>query len=134
MKTKYGEIEEYITKDRSIIRELMHPDEHGSSTQAVKKQAAKNQSVKNQSLAEATVPVGVATTLHKHMLTEELYHITVGKGLMTLDEKQFDVIVGDTICIPPGMPHCIKNTGSTDLKILCCCSPAYSHDDTKLLD
>ena len=73
MKTILGETEKYITKDGSIIRELMHPDEHVSSIF----------SVKNQSLAEATVPAGVATVLHKHALTEELYHITSGKGLMT---------------------------------------------------
>ncbi len=123
MKTKHDEIKKFVTKDGSIIRELMHPDEHGST----------NHCVKNQSLAEATVPVGVATVLHKHTLTEELYHITSGKGLMTLDVKQFDVSVGDTICISPGTAHCIKNTGNNDLKILCCCSPAYSHDDTILI-
>ena len=123
MKTQFDMIEGYVTKDGSIIRELMHPNEHGSS----------KHSVRNQSLAEATVPVGVSTALHKHTLTEELYHIASGKGLMTLGEKQFDVTTGDTICIPPGTAHCIKNTGSVDLKIMCCCSPAYSHEDTVLL-
>ena len=107
MKTILGETEKYITKDGSIIRELMHPDEHVSSIF----------SVKNQSLAEATVPAGVATVLHKHALTEELYHITSGKGLMTLGKEQFTVSVGDTVCIPPRTPHCIKNTGNKDLKI-----------------
>ena len=123
MKTRYNKIEQFITKDKSIIRELMHPDKNG----------AESHNVKNQSLAEATVPVGEVTTLHKHTLTEELYHITSGKGLMTLGKNQFDVAVGDTICIPPGTPHCIKNTGSNNLRILCCCSPAYSHGDTELL-
>jgi len=88
---------------------------------------------KNQSLAEATVPVGKATVLHKHGLTEELYHITSGQGLMTLGDKLFAVTVGDTICIPPGTAHCIKNTGGNKLIIMCCCSPAYSHEDTELL-
>ena len=124
MKTQYDTIGEYITKDGSIIRELMHPDEHSGP----------GRNVKNQSLAEATVLVGVATALHKHTLTEELYHITSGKGLMTLDVKQFGVTVGDTICIPPGTAHCIENTGSQDLIILCCCSPPYSHEDTTLID
>lgn len=27
-----------------------------------------------------------------------------------------------------------KNTGKTPLKILCCCSPAYSNEDTELLE
>jgi len=123
MKTKYDEAEQFITKDGSIIRELMHPDKHGGASH----------NVKNQSMAEATVPVGAATMLHKHVLTEELYHITSGKGVMTLGDNQFDVAVGDTICISPGTPHCIKNTGSNDLIIMCCCSPAYSHEDTELL-
>ncbi len=31
---------------------------------------------RNQSLAEATIPVGGATTAHYHRLTEELYLVT----------------------------------------------------------
>jgi mannose-6-phosphate isomerase-like protein (cupin superfamily) len=41
--------------------------------------------------------------------------------------------VGDSIAIPPGTPHCLENKGSQALHILCCCAPAYSHDDTELL-
>jgi mannose-6-phosphate isomerase-like protein (cupin superfamily) len=52
---------------------------------------------------------------------------------MRLGTKYFDVIAGDTIVIAPGTAHCITNTGSEDLKILCASSPAYSHDDTDLL-
>ena len=48
--------------------------------------------------------------------------------------QKFAVAVGDTICIAPGTPHCIVNTGDTPLRILCTCSPAYSHDDTVLID
>ncbi len=117
--TRYEEIEPYITKDGSIIRELMHPSVHGNS---------------NQSLAEATVPVGGKTLLHKHCLTEEIYHITEGSGIMTLGSEKFEVKIGDTVCISPGTPHRIQNTGNTPLKILCCCAPAYSHEDTELLE
>jgi mannose-6-phosphate isomerase-like protein (cupin superfamily) len=56
-----------------------------------------------------------------------------GHGLMTLGESTFGVGVGDTICIPPGTPHCIVNTGERDLCILCCCAPAYDDRDTDLL-
>ena len=44
-----------------------------------------------------------------------------------------DQCVGDTLCIKPGTPHHIKNTGTTPLHILCMCSPPYSHEDTELL-
>lgn len=117
-KTRLSTTVSYATMDGSIIRELMHPDQHGN---------------KNQSLAEATVKVGSSTQLHKHLITEELYHITQGAGEMTLDGNRFPVIVGDTICILPGVAHKIRNTGEKDLKILCCCSPHYSHTDTKLI-
>jgi mannose-6-phosphate isomerase-like protein (cupin superfamily) len=116
--TRYKEREPYVTKDGSVIRELMHPV-LGDVT--------------NQSLAEATVAVKQKTHLHQHRTTEELYFITAGQGLMTLGDRQFEVHVGDTVCIRPGTPHCIENTGNQDLVLLCSCSPAYDHDDTEVL-
>ena len=118
IKTSYNDIEAYTTKDGSLIRELIHPSLHGNQ---------------NQSLAEAIVPTGKKTLLHKHHHTEEIYHITQGRGMMALGEKIFNVTAGDTICIPPGTSHQIENTGNVDLRLLCCCSPAYSHEDTEIL-
>lgn len=123
MKTQYRDIEAFVTKDGSTIRELMHPQQH-----------AGDHGVGRQSLAEARVPAGMRTTLHRHGETEELYHITAGSGLMTLGEERFPVQVGDTVCIPPGTAHCIENTGEQELKLLCCCAPAYAHQDTELLE
>lgn len=117
-KTQYHKIRSYTTKDGSLIRELMHPDRDGNT---------------RQSLAEAVVALGSLTLLHKHIRSEEIYHITAGTGLMTLGDKQFKVVVGDTVYIPPGIPHQIKNIGEIQLKLFCCSSPPYSHDDTELL-
>lgn len=119
MLQRYQEVIPYPTKDGSEIRELMHPAVQGNQAQ---------------SLAEATVPPGTRTLLHRHAVTEELYHITAGTGLMTLGATQFTVAIGDTICISPGTSHCIECTGDAPLKLLCCCAPAYSHDDTELLE
>jgi mannose-6-phosphate isomerase-like protein (cupin superfamily) len=117
--SRYDEVSPYVTKDGSQIRELMHPAVHGGA---------------NQSLAEATVAPGARTTLHRHRHTEEIYHITTGSGLMTLGEESFPVAAGDTVLIAPGTPHCIRNTAAEPLRLLCCCAPAYSHEDTELLD
>jgi mannose-6-phosphate isomerase-like protein (cupin superfamily) len=119
MKTSYREIPAYITKDGSEIRELMHPILHGNH---------------NQSLAEAIVPAGMHTQLHRHHLSEEIYHVTAGSGIMTLGAERFSVAAGDTVLILPGTPHRVEATGSEALRILCSCSPAYSHDDTELID
>jgi mannose-6-phosphate isomerase-like protein (cupin superfamily) len=119
MRTRYDDIPAYRTRDGSEIRELMHPAHHGG---------------RNQSLAEALVMPGARTRLHRHPVTEEIYHVTAGTGTMTLGDETFEVIPGDSILIPPGTPHCIEAKGSTPLRILCCCSPAYRHEDTELLD
>ena len=113
-----GDIAPYITRDGSEIRELLLPSVHP---------------VRNQSLAEAVVPPGAKTRLHRHETSEEIYHVTRGSGRMTLGVETFAIAVGDSIAIPPGTPHCVENAGTDALHILCCCAPAYSHDDTTLL-
>ena len=118
-KTSCKNIRSYITKDGSSIKELMHPSTHGNA---------------NQSFAEATVSPGVKTQAHRHQKSEELYHISQGSGRMALGERTFNVEVGDTVLIPPGTLHSIENISNEPLKILCCCSPPYSHDDTELLE
>lgn len=118
VKTKYSEVKPYVTMDGCEIRELMHPNTHGN---------------RSQSFAEATVRPGQKTALHCHRSSEEIYHFTRGQGVMTCGEERFPVKAGDTVCIVPGTPHCVENTGRGPLKILCACSPPYSHDDTTLI-
>lgn len=118
LKTEYKNILSIITKDGSMIRELFNPNDCGN---------------KNQSLAEASVPAECETLLHRHNQSEEIYYIIEGAGLMTIGNEQFEVAVGDTVCILPGEAHRIKNTGEVPLKILCCCSPPYSHEDTDII-
>ena len=118
MRSSYHAVVPYATKDGSEIRELMHPMVHGN---------------RNQSFAEATVQPGLKTALHRHKITGEIYHITSGAGMMALGGEQFAVAAGETIFIAPGTPHRVESTGDAPLKILCACSPAYSHDDTELL-
>jgi mannose-6-phosphate isomerase-like protein (cupin superfamily) len=119
MKTRYADIPAYVTRDGSEIRELMHPSLHGGS---------------KQSLAEATVPAGTRTRLHRHGMTEEIYHVSAGSGRMTLGAETFEVAVGDSVLIAPGTAHCIEAIGTVPLRMLCCCSPAYAHEDTELLE
>ena len=118
MKTRYQDTVPYRTKDGSEIRELMHPDQQGSV---------------NQSLAEAIILPGQRTQRHFHRESEELYHVTQGSGRMSLGSEDFLIEVGDTVLIVPGTAHCVEATGALPLRILCCCSPAYRHDDTELL-
>lgn len=109
----------FKTKDSSEIRELL---------------AYRNSCIRLQSLAEARVPPGTRTIAHYHIKTEEIYYITHGSGQITIDDETRNVSVGDAIAIPPGTTHFIENTGTESLRFLCCCSPAYEHEDTVLVD
>lgn len=110
--------QQYQTKDGSIIRERVHPKLHHN---------------KNQSLAEAIIPAHTRTALHYHKDSEEIYYVIEGCGEMQLNNEKFMIHPGDSIVIKPGSHHGLNNPYDKDLVILCCCSPAYSHEDTFLL-
>lgn len=109
----------FTTKDTSEIRELLAP---------------RNSCIAKQSLAEARLPPGAATTPHYHPRTEEIYYLTSGSGRMQIGAEIRDVGPGDAIAIPPGAVHQIRNTGAEMLVFLCCCVPAYEHEDTVLVE
>jgi mannose-6-phosphate isomerase-like protein (cupin superfamily) len=103
-------VEAFVTKDGSTIRELHH-------TQV-------------QSLAEATLEVEQATERHYHRVAEEIYFVLKGQGRMEVDGDITHVRPGDAVLIPAGAWHQLENNGTSELRILCCCAPPYSHDDT----
>jgi mannose-6-phosphate isomerase-like protein (cupin superfamily) len=105
----------FITKDGSEIRELL---------------AHRNSVIRHQSLAEARLPAGTSTQEHYHVRTEEIYYITHGTGRIRIGEETREMKPGDAIAIPPGCKHKLWNTGADPLRLLCCCAPAYEHDDT----
>lgn len=119
IRSRLTDVPAYLTRDGSSIKELMHPTMHGNT---------------KQSLAEACVPAGGTTLLHRHIESEELYHIIAGSGQMTLGDDEFSIASGDTILISPGTAHSLRNTGVDELRLLCCCSPPYRHEDTEILE
>jgi len=110
-----NEVPPFITKDGSEIRELL---------------AHRNSAIRHQSLAEARLPAGGSTQEHYHVKTEEIYYITHGTGRIRIDGETCEVKAGDAIAILPGRKHKLWNIGSETLRLLCCCAPAYEHDNT----
>ncbi|MEM6279223.1 MAG: cupin domain-containing protein [Verrucomicrobiota bacterium] len=89
-----------------------------------------NAPVEEQSLAEASLPAGGATERHYHQVSEEFYYILQGSGLMEIDGESQEVGPGDAILIPKGKWHQITASQESELRLLCCCAPPYSHEDT----
>ena len=105
----YEVLEPFTTRDGSTIREYLHSPA--------------------QSLAEATLAPGQATTRHYHALSEEIYLLVGGGGTMELDGETREVVEGEAILIPPGAWHELQ-AGPDGVRLLCCCVPAYTHEDT----
>lgn len=103
----------FTTKDGSTIRSLLD---------------LSNAAVKQQSLAEASLPKGASTERHYHKVSEELYYLLEGCGVMEIDGEGRQVGPGDAILIPAGAWHKIRAT--EEMRFLCCCAPPYAHEDT----
>lgn len=105
---KRKNLDPFVTKDGSIIREYQHS--------------------KETSLAEAVVKDETKPRYHKS--SKEIYYILEGKGFMKIEGETKQVEEDHAIIIPPGKTHSIKNIGESNLRILCYCHPSYADDDT----
>ena len=99
----------FVTKDGSTIREYFQTT--------------------LQSLAEASLEPGAATQRHYHARSEEIYLIIEGSGALEVEDDRRAVSRGDAILIPPGAWHELV-AGEHGVRLLCCCVPPYSDDDT----
>lgn len=99
----------FVTKDGSTIREYVHTG--------------------RQSLAEASLEAGRSTQRHYHVASEEIYLIVEGSGVLEVDGERRDVGPGDAVLIPPRAWHELT-ADTSGVRLLCCCVPAYSDDDT----
>ncbi len=113
--TQIEEQKPFTTADGSTIRSILD---------------FTNAPVESQSLAEATLPASSSTERHYHKASEEIYFILEGNGEMEIDGEKRSVGPGDAILIPSGTWHQITATSETRIRLLCCCSPPYSHEDT----
>ena len=111
-------IESFRAKDVSEIKEIFHPN---------------NSELKTMSIAEATVQVGESTEYHYHRVSDEIYYILKGIGILEIEEDVKEVRENDCVFIPVRSRHKIKNIGKVPLKILCVSSPPYSDDGTVIV-
>ena len=108
------ECEEFIAGDKTILRQLLHPDNH--------------QVKLNCSIAHATLRQGDSSLNHA-LRTAEIYYILSGTGEMHIDNEEEIVREGQIVYIPPRAKQFIRNIGDTDLKFLCIVDPAWREED-----
>jgi len=114
----FTDASEFTAGDRSLLRELFHPDKAGLEI--------------GYSLARAVVKPGEKTLPHR-LAGSEVYYILDGSGRMHVGPEQADVAAGQAVYIPPGAVQFIENTGPNDLSFLCIVDPAWRAEDEDVL-
>ncbi len=67
---------------------------------------------------------------HTHTYEEVLY-ILGGAGVVHVDGREEPVAAGDSVFLPPGVPHCLENRSDGALRLLGVFSPAGSPADKR---
>jgi len=116
---KLNDCEEFMAGDRTILRELLHPDKQPLAL--------------GYSLAHAIVPVGQTSQPHS-LTTSEVYYILSGHGAMSIDGETKPVEAGDAIYIPPHAKQFIQNIGSEPLVFICIVDPPWQKADETIFD
>lgn len=70
--------------------------------------------------------------IHAHP-NEQTYMILEGHGVMTVGEETLEVSQGESIFIPSGRPHGLRNNSKSMLRYLSAASPAFGMNMEKEL-
>lgn len=73
---------------------------------------------------------GCRLSLQKHEHRSEKWNIVIGKGLVTLDDKEIEIQSGSVIDVPLGAVHRIANIGDQKLVFIeVACGDNLTEDD-----
>lgn len=100
--------------DKALAREIVSPGNSRCTTH---------------SIAEIRIPAGIEIREHRHAQSEEVYHVTSGRGLMTLQGESRELAAGDTVVIRVGERHKIAALPGADLHMIVTCVPAWNPGD-----
>lgn len=69
-------------------------------------------------LAYITLKPGESIGDHRHESEAEVYHCIRGEGLVADGGETDEITPGDTVVLPAGTMHGLRNTGLSDLEVL----------------
>jgi quercetin dioxygenase-like cupin family protein len=62
--------------------------------------------------------------LHAHAGQDKVYHVLEGSGLFLLEGQELPMSQGDLLVAPEGVPHGVRNSGTSRLLVLAVLAPA----------
>lgn len=72
------------------------------------------------------IAIGGEQRIHSHE-QEQVYFMIEGTGAMTVADDQSMVEAGDCTCVPPNVPHALRNAGESRLQYLGIWFPAFTN-------
>lgn len=66
---------------------------------------------------------GGATPPNTHRRAQEVFFVLAGQGIAVADGVETAIAAGDTLLVPPGVEHVIRNTGAGKLYCLTLMAP-----------
>lgn len=70
-----------------------------------------------------------STNKHYHPKSEETYYFIRGKGTMIIDEKSYEVKMGDAVLIQPNEKHQLF-ADTEEIEAIVVCAPAWEINNT----
>ncbi len=114
---KLSHIESFLAKDKTILKEVLHPANDGIDLPY--------------SIAHAYLPPGQQSLWHT-LDNTEVYIILKGKGIIFINDEQKDIEAGDLIVVPPLAKQSVSNIGEEMLEFFCIVSPEWSEDKEEI--
>ncbi|PKQ46674.1 cupin domain-containing protein [Confluentibacter flavum] len=114
----------------SDVEEVSHPGRFMKWLANEDSLQAKNLSV----CVIRVLPGETVRPAHSHPNSEELIYIINGEGKVMIENEVGDVRSGSAILFEQGKIHMLKNTGDTEMKVICFFAPATNIDNYKTFD
>ena len=71
---------------------------------------------------------------HSHPNSEELIYIISGSGKVMIENEVGDVKAGSAILFEQGKIHMLRNTGNSEMKVICFFAPMTNIDNYKTFE
>lgn len=71
---------------------------------------------------------------HSHPASEEMIYIVSGSGKVMVGREVGDVGEGSAVLFEQGAIHMLRNTGLTEMKVVCFFAPATSLDNYRIFE
>jgi mannose-6-phosphate isomerase-like protein (cupin superfamily) len=84
------------------------------------------------SVIQERIPPAAGEVKHYHARARQLFYVLAGTLEIQLGEQLFDLSAGDSLEVPPGDTHLVRNRGNVDATFLVVSSPTTRGDRINL--